>query len=39
LSAPREQVFQALDVLAAATGYGFQRGGVEGVIENLQKRE
>jgi 3-hydroxyacyl-CoA dehydrogenase len=36
---PREQVFQALDALAAATGYGFQRGNVAGVLETLQKSD
>ena len=33
---PRQQVSQALDVLAAATGYGFKRGNVEGVLDRLR---
>jgi 3-hydroxyacyl-CoA dehydrogenase len=34
---PPGQVSQALDALAAATGYGFRRGDVEGVLDGLGK--
>src|SRR5262249_60120957 len=35
---PREQVSRALEALAAATGYAFKRGDVEGVLDKLQKK-